>query len=406
MKKYDLKYLATIIGNLSGIPIRLFTNNKLYFFYSIINLKYDPFILYKEEILKLSDHIGYYVTSKYHYYGILNYKNNKLIIGPTSETPFQNNDLKDMALNLNIPFDEINVFINTMNEIITMPLDSITLMLCSINYMLNGEKKTIEDVNIKNIKQANYKKHFELERIEKDFESANNTTTIHNTIDLEKEIMQIVRKGNVEALQKWLKNAPAIRGGVLAKNLIRQQKNTFIVSATLISRAAIDGGLTVEDALSLSDVYIQQCELTNNINDLTNLQYRMILDFTERVKKIRYGNNPSELVINVTNYIQHHLTETITVNDISKYLYISRSNLSTRFKKETGINLNAFIMQEKINEAKSLLQYSNKSLNSISAYLSFSSQSHFSRAFKQYTSMTPKEYQEKCIMQYNVFDND
>ena len=99
-----------------------------------------------------------------------------------------------------------------------------------------------------------------------------------------------------------------MRGGVLTTDQLRQLKNTFIVTATLAARAAIRGGLDVEDSLSLSDSYIQKCELMNNMERIFNLQYHMVLDYTERVEKLRLGKSPTKLAVEVANYIQHHLS--------------------------------------------------------------------------------------------------
>lgn len=170
-------------------------------------------------------------------------------------------------------------------------------------------------------------------------------------------------------------------------------KNTFIVSATLTSRSAIHGGMTIEDAMQLSDAYIQKCEFLTSPDRIMNLQYHMVLDFTEHVGKIRGVVQPSKLMIDVSNYILHHLSEPITTEDIANELYISRSHLSRRFKYETGKTLSHFIMEKKIEEAQKLLLYSDKSLASISTYLGFSSQSHFSRVFKQFTNNSPSRYQ-------------
>ena len=52
-------------------------------------------------------------------------------------------------------------------------------------------------------------------------------------------------------------------------------------------------------------------------------------------------------------------------------------------------------MRSKLEEAKSLLVFSDKSLSDISAYLCFSSQSYFNNVFKQKFRMTPKEYRMK-----------
>jgi AraC-like DNA-binding protein len=99
--------------------------------------------------------------------------------------------------------------------------------------------------------------------------------------------------------------------------------------------------------------------------------------------------------IDVANYIQHHLSEPITAEDIAKDLYLSRPYLSRKFIEQTGESLTDFILKEKTEEAKRLLRYSDKTLTAISNYLGFSSQSHFSRVFKKYASCTPGEYREK-----------
>ena len=174
-----------------------------------------------------------------------------------------------------------------------------------------------------------------------------------------------------------------------------QIKNVFIVSATLASRAAVQGGLDTEDAFALSDAYIQQSELLKDPGQINNLQYAMIRDYTQRVAHVRIGKHPSQLTVQVANYVQKHLSDTITVADIADALYLSRSHLSARFKEETGMTLVEFIQKEKTEEAKHLLRYTNKSLTAISNYLGFSSQSHFSRVFKKYANCTPGDYRVK-----------
>ena len=103
------------------------------------------------------------------------------------------------------------------------------------------------------------------------------------------------------------------------------------------------------------------------------------------------------LAADVFNYIQHHLSEAITAENIAKELYVSRPYLSRKFIEETGESLTDFVLKEKTEEAKRLLRYSEKSLTAIGSYLGFSSQSHFSRVFKKYAGITPGEYREKYI---------
>ncbi len=397
MKKLDLEYICTVIGNLSGIPIRLFKKNKQIFYHSLVNLPKDPFILHKDEIFHIQSQIGYYITPIFNYYGIANFNENKIVIGPTRQIKASEKDLRELAFQLDLANESADDFVTAMQSIVNMPLDSIMQMLCVVNHIFSGEKLKLEDIQIYDSNQTELKQSIENERTEKSFtviSEIQHQQEVHNTLSLEQTLMNIVRKGDTAALREWINKAPAVRGGILASNELRQRKNIAIVTTTLASRNAIRGGMDVEEALSLSDSYIQKCELLNNMESLTNLQYRMILDFTERVERIRMGKHPSKLVIDISNYIQHHLSDSITTKQIAEHLFISRSRLSTKFKAETGINLADFIMQEKIEEAKRLLRYSDKTSFAISSFLGFASQSHFSLVFKKHTGKTPNEYRE------------
>ncbi len=218
---------------------------------------------------------------------------------------------------------------------------------------------------------------------------------LHNSLAVEQTIMNIIRKGDVAALQAFVENAPAVRPGVMAADQLRQAKNTFIAAITQASRSAIRGGMDVEDALSASDAYIRQCELMTDIHRITMLLYDMVLYYTKQVQRIRMGHYPTELVMQVANYVQHHLSEPITTDQIADHLFLSRQHLSRRFTKEAGVPLATFVRNEKVEEAKRLLRYTDKPVSSISTYLGFSSQGHFSGVFKESTGLTPGEYREK-----------
>ena len=144
-------------------------------------------------------------------------------------------------------------------------------------------------------------------------------------------------------MKEWMSNIPATRGGVLAFNQLRQLKNTFIVTATLVSRAAIEGGVDVDDALSLSDVYIQKCEIMNDLTQITSLQSRMIFDYTEMVEKIKSNNASSKLIFSTINYIHHHIDNNLTVEGIAKAMFISRSYLSHKFSEEMKMTISEYI---------------------------------------------------------------
>ncbi len=389
MKDIDLSYICTVLGNLSGIPIRVFRGGELVFYHSLVKLPEDPMKVCARELMAIGESVGYYVTPDFYYFGVVNSGEIKLVAGPASQVGGGERELRELAFRADVPQERVGEFISAMRAIVPMPLESIIQMLCAVNFMLSGERLELKDVTIYDSEQRELRGA--IERQQFNARLAGSMAEAHNTLDVERELLQIVQRGDVEALAAWAATAPAVRGGVIAYDQLRQLKNTFIVACTLASRAAITGGMTADEALALSDSYIRKCELQNSAERISNLQFHMVEDYTRRVARLR-GSRTTELTLKVANYVQRHLCERISVNALAKELYLSRPYLSERFKAESGESLTDYILREKTTEARRLLDYTDKSLTSISSYLGFSSPSHFSRVFKKYTGMLPSEY--------------
>lgn len=398
MNTEDIRYLCTTIGNLAGIPIRIYKDNQQIFYHSVVNLPKDPILPYEDKILNIPVHIGYFITPRFHYYGIVNSGTYKIVLGPSRQWTANETDLTELAFECDVPKDETENFISAMKSLVVLPLNSVLQTLCSMNFVLNGDKLSIADITIYDEEQLKLSDEINADETQKkynDTDSLADVTAVHNTLALEQTIMNFVRHGDTAALKEWLKNAPAVRPGILSSDTLRQFKNTFIVTATLVSRAAIRGGMDVNDALSLSDAYIQKNELLSSVESIENLQYHMVFDYTERVEKIRLGKTPTKLTTDIANYVQKHLTEPVDIDALSKAMFISRTHLAVKFKKETGMTLTDFVLKEKIEEGKRLLRYTDKSISAIAAHLGFSSQGHFANAFRKYANCPPNEYRLK-----------
>lgn len=389
----DYDYLSRITADLSGIPVRVYQGDKLLCLHSPVALIRDPMPYWKEQIWGVRDHVGYCLTEHF-YYGILISGDLRFIVGPTRQLPASDQELREMAFHMGLGREEAEEFSRNVKSIVNMPLESLLLMLCSINYMLNGEKLELKDLTIAAGEQDMLRTIRASQIIEKG-SGLQPPTQPHNSYSQEQAILRIVRKGDTAALHTWLDRAPAIRAGIIAPEHLRQMKNIFIVTATLCSRAAIRGGLDVDDAFSLSDFYIQSCEHLDTAEKITNLQYHMVMDFTEHVERLHLGGQPGKLAAAAANYVQHHLSEKISTEELARSLYMGRSYLSTKFHSETGIRLNDFILQQKTEEGKRLLRYTDRSAAAIGEYLAFSSPAHFTRVFKKYVGLTPNEYREK-----------
>lgn len=390
MKKLDLSYLCSTIGSLCGFPVRLYEGNKLVFKVDHSGLKYDPVISCQTDLFAIAAHVGTYITPRYYFYGVVRSDEVRLIMGPTRQLPATEQQLRELAFMSNVPSEDTSEFIQTMRSLVPMPLESLQQMLCTLNYVMNGEKLSLEDIALNEPEEM----QIAPATVETNDEQVL-PEEIHNTLAIEQTLMNMIRKGDTDALKGWIASAPAVHAGAMAQEHLRQYKNTFIVAATLAARSAIRGGMDVEEALSTSDLLIRNCEALQDVQSILRLQVNMLLTYTEQVARLREGIQPTPLAISVAAWTQRHLSEPMDTEKLSKELHYSRPHLSRKFKEETGMTLTDFILTKKSEEAARLLAYSDKSLIAISDYLGFSSQSHFSRVFKKYMGKTPSEYRNQ-----------
>lgn len=108
----------------------------------------------------------------------------------------------------------------------------------------------------------------------------------------------------------------------------------------------------------------------------------------------------SKQIVRAVDYIICHLHSRILLEEAAEYLKISPAYLSRLFKKEIGISFGEYVNKMKIEEAASLLLYTEYNDTEISNLLAFSSQSYFIKVFRKYIGTTPKKYKK----QYNIPD--
>ena len=100
----------------------------------------------------------------------------------------------------------------------------------------------------------------------------------------------------------------------------------------------------------------------------------------------------SHEVSKVRELIMDRLDCNLSLDEFSQHSGLSRYHLIRSFKQTYGQSPHAFQLDQRIIQAKSLLQ-KGKSLANIASILGFSDQSHFQRNFKKRLAVTPKQYQ-------------
>ena len=98
------------------------------------------------------------------------------------------------------------------------------------------------------------------------------------------------------------------------------------------------------------------------------------------------------LMYRITDYLNEHFAEPLTLKKISEAVFVSEAHLSHAFKKVVGLSPMQYVIQRRIGEAQSRLMETSQPIQDIGEELGFVSSAHFSKMFKKYVGITPKEY--------------
>lgn len=95
------------------------------------------------------------------------------------------------------------------------------------------------------------------------------------------------------------------------------------------------------------------------------------------------------------DYIQHNLTDRITLDSLAEKVHFDKSYLTARFKESLGTSPIRYVNHIRIERAKTLLATTDDSITQIAKTVGFSSVHYFSRYFKEKEGITPNEYREQ-----------
>ena len=117
------------------------------------------------------------------------------------------------------------------------------------------------------------------------------------------------------------------------------------------------------------------------INFLYNVQTRPLPPDNTEISKLKP----------VFTYIQDHIAEDLSLDVLSKQLFVSKYYLSRHFKEVMGVSLSEYIIKRRLSRAKQLLRQG-YSVAVSGVHSGFNTNAHFIRTFIKYTGPSPKQY--------------
>jgi AraC family transcriptional regulator len=144
-----------------------------------------------------------------------------------------------------------------------------------------------------------------------------------------------------------------------------------------LKSGGIMGELYVESLTQVLVIYLLRnyCVFQSNIVDFHNLTLRRLE--------------------NAIDYIHAHLSGDLSMVQIAASVNSSPNHFASSFKKAMGISLHQYVIKQRVERAKLLLETTDLSIANIAAQVGFSSQSHLTLHCKKFTGMTPRQL-SKC----------
>ena len=103
----------------------------------------------------------------------------------------------------------------------------------------------------------------------------------------------------------------------------------------------------------------------------------------------------SVYVKHAVEYITQNYNKRIKINELADYIGVNRSYLTSSFKKAMGCSPQEYLVNLRMDKAKSLLKKTDIPINAVASAVGYTDQLAFSKIFKQNFGLSPKAYREQ-----------
>jgi len=173
--------------------------------------------------------------------------------------------------------------------------------------------------------------------------------------------------------------------------LIKNYLSQFIFT---ISKELIVDGISIKEVLGDELEYVNKLDRLETLNEVRDKLKVVIIEITNYILSLKRLNQKKNIDL-INDYIHQNYMTDISLNDISKHIFISPSYISTLIKEHSGENFVERITRLRVEKAKVLLLSGGNKVYEIAEKVGYKDRRYFSDIFKKITGLTPKEYIEK-----------
>ena len=127
------------------------------------------------------------------------------------------------------------------------------------------------------------------------------------------------------------------------------------------------------------------------LEDLAAILRKMITRYTNTILTMDKKNGA---IYSAKKYIWKHMERDISVKELAQAVYLSPTYLCALFKEVTGLTINQYVQQARIDKAKSLLLNSDLTVNEVAGRVGYSNIGYFSKLFQLHAGTSPQLYRK------------
>ena len=226
---------------------------------------------------------------------------------------------------------------------------------------------------------------------------------VEDFFELETKLLYEIHHLETEQAKKTLHmliDRISLRAG---KKIIRGVKSYFTVLSSIMARKLYENQVPSKKAFAFNAACIDMID--NHMNDAEFLQFAddLIDFFVEVISERKQPTFIHQTVNKVILFINDELETELSVEDIAKHFRVSTSHLSRIFREHLARTGKTFKKVRRVEESQYYLRNTNKSISDISRQYHFCNQSYFTRIFKKYTEVTPKQFRDQKEHDYFRF---
>lgn len=322
---------------------------------------------------------------------IKKFQTNIMTIGPFLEVQPDLKAIEKMMTSMKLPMDLLNdvrthyaslpviADLRTFERFLSLLLKNFFGLNYQFFYFPDEDEVNVE--NSKTYHKLRKQARFAMQNLEEQYK-------------LENLMLNAVTAGDYSAAKSYYTSFISFHIQPRTDNLLNNSKNFKIILNTLLRKAAEAGyvhPLYIDDISTKFAVLINEAK---SLRELDHLSDEMLRKYCILVQN-HSMKSFSPTVQTIISYIDFHCEEDLSLMFFADRCHLSKTYLSSLFKRETSSSLTDYIHTVRMRKALTLLNGTSLSIQTIATICGYPDMNYFIRIFKRRYEMSPKQYQKK-----------